>query len=224
MLKIPSWCYQCNVHISKNIESILSGFCINCYRELPFCDFSKCQKCGGDHTTTTCTEQWTHNLHQFFSVFDYEQPVSSWVPLLKYGRNFSVGKILQQIIQLWMDEHAHLLTDIDFIIPVPLHPHRLRQRGFNQASYLLQKQSVLPVRETLLKRVRPTPHQAGLSKEQRVTNLKNAFQSDISVRGQHVLVFDDVLTTGNTIREISKTLAQQGAARISVLVLSQAHL
>ena len=222
MLKFPTWCYQCKTHISKEIESILSGICISCYNEFPFWEPFTCQKCGGSHLTNHCTESWTGSVNHFYSIFNYQPPISDWITGLKYSRNLAAGKILQKIIQHWLEEHSHLLKQVDVIFPVPLHQRRLRQRGFNQTTYLLEKQKLHPVNPYLLKRIRHTPHQAGLSKEERVSNLLGAFRENSEIKGKHILLFDDVLTTGNTIGEISKIFKQAGASEISVLVLSQA--
>lgn len=214
----PTWCYQCKTHISEEIESTLPSLCINCYHLLPFWKLST----GETYQNDSCAENWAKPAGHFYSIFDYKPPISDWITSLKYTRNLVAGKILQEIIKQWLDEHSHLLEQVDVIFPVPLHHRRLRQRGFNQTTYLLQKQNSHPVDSKLLRRIRHTPHQAGLSKEERLSNIQDAFRGDATIEGKHILLFDDVLTTGNTVREISKVLMQYGASDVSVLVLAQA--
>lgn len=223
-MQIPAWCYQCKTFISLSIESPLRGICTNCYNQLPYRAPTLCHKCGGAHLALHCKEHWASSLHRFHSIFDYKAPISDWITSLKYSQNLVAGKILQNIVSNWIEENSHLLEDIDCIIPIPLYPQRLRQRGFNQTTYLLSRQTVLHENDRWLKRIRHTPHQAGLIKEKRLSNLQGAFKVAPQVKDQRVLLFDDVLTTGSTVLEVSSLLSQMGVKEISVLVLSQAFL
>lgn len=117
--------------------------------------------------------------------------------------------------------------DIDLIAPVPLHRRRFRRRGFNQALLLvrawpLSGEAVL-VRD-LLARNRPTPPQAGLDRRQRRINIKNAFgvSRPGESAGRHILLVDDVLTTGATAEACAAALLKDGAKRVDVLTLARA--
>jgi ComF family protein len=122
-----------------------------------------------------------------------------------------------------------LLTDADLIIPVPLYRGRLWQRRFNQSALLsleLARLTGLPVNVLALKRHRATRSQVGLSDRQRRANVTGAFtlspQKHDLVRGQNILLIDDVLTTGSTVDACSKVLKKAGARRVDVLVLARA--
>lgn len=114
----------------------------------------------------------------------------------------------------------------DHIVPVPLHPKKLRQRGFNQA--LLLARSFFPgerkkIRSDILVKIRETESQTGLSGTERRKNLRNAFQVKNSgaVSGKKLLLVDDVYTTGTTVRECARMLMKAGAVNVDVLTLAR---
>lgn len=105
-------------------------------------------------------------------------------------------------------------------IPVPLDGRRERERGYNQAELLALRLGI-PVDQTILRRVRPTESQTGLTRRQRRINVRGAFRAVGPVRGTFVLV-DDILTTGATLGEAARALRQQGAGPVEVLTLARA--
>ncbi len=114
---------------------------------------------------------------------------------------------------------------IDVIVPVPLHSHRLRERGYNQAALLakeMEKALGLPLLEDALVRVRSTAPQVGLSASERRDNVRAAFHSpDRSLKGQRVLLVDDVCTTGATLEACSLALREGGVSVVWGLVLAR---
>jgi len=105
----------------------------------------------------------------------------------------------------------------DLIVPVPLHPLRLRQRGFNPAGLLaaaLGRDRQLPVDFAALVRIRNTPSQTQLARSQRVQNLSKAFRARRRALPGRIWLVDDVVTTGSTLREAARTLRRAGAHRI----------
>ena len=124
---------------------------------------------------------------------------------------------------------AELLADADLIVPVPLYPSRLWWRRFNQSAMLAQavgRLTLHPVDCFVLKRVRRTASQVGLSADQRRRNVAGAFKVDKAracrVRGKKVVVVDDVITTGATAEACARALKRAGAARVDVLALARA--
>ena len=118
----------------------------------------------------------------------------------------------------------------DAILPVPLHAGRLRQRGFNQAELLVRKWPKLPdggdappVAGGVLRRARATLSQAGLGRREREANIHGAFvvRQPERISGRHLLLVDDVVTTGATAGECARLLLASGAARVDVLALAR---
>lgn len=123
---------------------------------------------------------------------------------------------------------ADLLADADLLVPVPLHRRRLIARRYNQAALMAQalgRISGLPVSIDALRRVRATPSQGRLNRSQRARNVAGAFAARDSrrnaLRGAHVLLVDDVLTTGATLTACIRPLLHAGAANVDVLTLAR---
>jgi ComF family protein len=165
----------------------------------------------------------------------YQGRMRGAIHALKYDRLHPAARVLggmlaQAIAQLASEAPAEML-----VVPVPLHRSKLAQRGFNQsrsladaALRLLRKshpQWRLTLAPSTLMRLRATETQAGLTPRQRRINVRGAFSvSDPSqVKGQHILVIDDILTTGATARAASQVLVRAGAASVWVATLARAQ-
>ena len=125
---------------------------------------------------------------------------------------FDLGVLLYE--EILEDE----IGDIDMIIPVPLHWLKKRERGYNQAFWLakgLASIYAVPVDTSIIKRTRYTVSQTMLGSTERMVNLDGAFAINKSLDNQHILLVDDVLTTGITISNCAKVLRENGAARVS---------
>jgi ComF family protein len=147
------------------------------------------------------------------------------VHLLKYGDRLDLVRPLGR----WMARAgAELLHDADALVPVPLHWMRLWQRRFNQSAALaraISETARLPVRDHILTRVRATPPQVGLARPERARNMEGAFAvprpARAEVKGQKLVLVDDVLTSGATVDACAKALRRAGAERVDVLVLTR---
>jgi len=115
--------------------------------------------------------------------------------------------------------------DVDAFVPVPLHPTRKREREFNQAEELcalLSKHTGIPAIDAL-RRVRYTTTQTRLTREERMENLRGAFHArhTAQVNGRHIVLVDDVFTTGSTVEECSRVLRRAGAASVRVVTVAR---
>jgi ComF family protein len=119
---------------------------------------------------------------------------------------------------------AWLPAGIDALIPVPLAPERERERGFNQAALLARRigrRLAVPTQPRWLARIRPTRPQSELAAAERRANVRGAFRASRRVAGRHVLVVDDILTTGATLDSCARALREAGARRVGVLTVAR---
>jgi ComF family protein len=155
--------------------------------------------------------------------FVYADPLDRWVGALKFQRDLAAGQLLGELWALAIRD-ALPWDHVDALVPMPLHRRRLRERGFNQVVELLRPlihSGTPPLRLDWLQRERETSAQSGLSAGERRRNLRGAFVADAAVRGQRVLLVDDVITTGSTVMEAARTLQRAGAAEVRVLALAR---
>jgi ComF family protein len=167
----------------------------------------------------------------------YDDPVSGWIQLLKYGRNDGLSRLLAALLEEALAAHGDL-PEAHLLVPVPLHPLRLWQRGFNQSLLLardwLRRSAALPVAAPrlatrVLVRSRHTRPQVSVSGAERRSNVAGAFalhprlaREPAPLRGQRVLLCDDVTTTGSTLAACAEPLLAAGAERVEALVLARA--
>jgi ComF family protein len=199
--------------------------CISC--GLPF--VSKQTK---DHLCGHCHSQ-SMPFHMARSAGSYEGALRTLIHHFKFQGCVQLAGPLGRL--LWWSYLTHWRPDqVDLIVPVPLHPKRMRQRGFNQAHQLVRQwpkyarsDGVLveaSIEVNVLHRRRPTLPQTGLDRRRREANVADAFSLDQkdAVAGRRVLVVDDVLTTGATIKACARLLRKAGAVRVDVLTLARA--
>ncbi|MGH8189101.1 MAG: ComF family protein [Steroidobacteraceae bacterium] len=155
---------------------------------------------------------------------EYEGSLREIIHAFKYdGRQSLAGPLAR----LMHEAGADLLRDADFVVPVPLHPWRRLQRGFNQAEELARRLD-MPVRSALW-RVRATVPQTELDIAQRRRNVRGAFRLSPFVRrsrleGARIVLIDDVRTTGATLDACARVLRDAGAREIQVLTVAQARV
>lgn len=151
----------------------------------------------------------------------YEFPVDAAIKALKFERKLFYGPALAEIL---CRECQYLPDDVDAALPVPLHWRRRWFRGFNQADEIaapVARHLGVPLLRNA-KRVRATPFQSGLSARQRAQNLRGAFEVRGAMIAKHVLIIDDVITTGATVWQLAGVLQRAGVARISALAVARA--
>lgn len=152
--------------------------------------------------------------------FAYAFPIDAALKLLKFHRRLDYVPGLAELLSRAMDG---LPKDIDALLPMPLHWRRLAMRGYNQALELarvVNKQSGLPFVQGV-RRVRPTPFQSGLDAAARKRNLRDAFVASKAISAQHVLIIDDVITTGESCRQLAKVVLEAGAGKVSALAVAR---
>ncbi len=168
-----------------------------------------------------------------WSVFVYGGAVATAITRMKYGGRLDLAPRLGAMMasavagqsRALISRQVEALASVDVVVPVPMHPHRLVERGFDQAALLahpIARQLQVAYAPLALMRTRATLPQASLDRENRIANVRAAFgcRQPHLVRGRHVLLVDDVRTTGATLRACAVVLNNSGATRVSTLVLA----
>lgn len=156
-----------------------------------------------------------------FAPLRYEFPADALIHAFKYGGDLAIGEILARLL----GDAAQGAPRPDLLLPMPLHPARLRERGFNQALELARRAGRalgLPVAARACERSRDTPPQAALPWKEREGNIRGVFACHADLSGKRVAAVDDVMTTGHTLNELARTLIRAGAAEVSCWVVARA--
>ncbi len=224
-LCFPPSCLACGLFLD-NAELL---FCPDCLQKIRFIAPPFCLICGrpfaaGDnHLCGLCLKKPWH-FRMARAIFLYDETVAK--PLLSFkfrGRKAGLPTFQR------LKEQSFCCRDLvrpDLIIPVPLHPKRLRSRGFNQALLLARRffpEEGEKIVTGILQRRRDTPAQTGLDGAARRKNMRDAFVVDQRERvsGRAIILVDDVFTTGSTVNECARVLMAAGAARVDVLTLAR---
>jgi ComF family protein len=204
--------------------------CMACETELPWLG-DHCQTCalplpGTGLTCGQCLKQ-PPAFERVAAPWSYSFPLDTLITRFKHSAKWPFGRLfadlLAQYLQHRFDED---LNRPDALVPVPLATKRLRQRGFNQAAMLarwLSHALNISCDESLLARIQDTSAQQDLNAEARKKNLRNAFAltPGAQIKGRHLALVDDVLTTGATAQALARLLMDAGAARVDVYCLAR---
>jgi ComF family protein len=217
----PPHCRLCGVASGTRL------LCQPCQDELPWLA-RRCPQCACALDTTgmpspcgRCQRQ-VPAFDATHALFQYQPPVDHLLKRLKFSGELALGPLLGELLAEQMRRRADTLPRQ--LIPVPLHPARLRERGFNQATELARaagKQLGIPLARRLCRRQRNTEPQSLLSNTARRLNLRNAF-TICGTPAAHVAIVDDVMTTGHTSNELARALKQAGAQTVEVWVIARA--
>jgi competence protein ComFC len=206
-------CDQCQATLSP----ILAPFCRFCSR--PFeglipGEFS-CPNCEDRRPAFDCV----------VSNYQAKGVLRDLIHRFKYGREFYLRRVLVEYLTEAMQDVRIQAHPVDCLVPVPLHPARWRERGFNQAEALtetLSKRTGLPSLHCI-QRHRYTNTQTQFDRVERMQNLRNAFalRKSSDVRGKHLVLLDDVLTTGSTLHECALVLRAAGAETVRAVTVAR---
>jgi ComF family protein len=229
-LFFPPACPLCGVLLKRDGNPLFCSACLAGMKPVPS---PRCPRCllpypavdGHDHLCQDCLLN-PPPFAAVTSVALYEDRLSQAVQRFKYRGTFSLDRPLGHLLADAM-ETGPAFSRPRLLVPVPLHVSRLRRRGYNQSLLLarvLGRRWRVPVSPRLLVRTRETIPQQGLKAAERRRNLKGAFRVRKPLEGETVLLVDDVMTTGATVRECSRVLLEAGAGRVEVAVLGRARL
>jgi len=197
--------------------------CAACIADLPRLQEPCCPRCAlptpNGEICGRCLAKPPH-YDATLAAYRYDFPLDKLVQSFKYGHRLALGNYFGRQLAV-LAEHGVA----DVIIPLPLHPERLRERGFNQALELARpvgKTLSLPIDRSSCSRTRNTPAQANLAWRERAKNVRGAFHCAADFTGKRVILVDDVMTTGASLDECARTLKLHGAVEITVLVVARA--
>jgi competence protein ComFC len=226
-LLYPPHCAACHADTAAGVH-----LCAECARrvrriEAPFC--ARCSEPfdGAIARTFTCSNCADRRLHFDAAVSGYlsRGVVREFIHRFKYERHYYLRHQLADWLAAVLEDERIRECRADFLVPVPLHAARFREREFNQAEVLarlLSARSGIPLLPCL-QRTRYTTTQTRLDRQERMENLRGAFtvRQNSIVRGSHLILVDDVLTTGSTVDECARVLRQSGAASIRVVTVAR---
>jgi ComF family protein len=204
-LLAPSSCLLCDAPgLAVDID-----LCSHCAAALP--DSQQALRAG------------TTPIECVYCPWNYEYPVDQLIRAFKFHGDRTGARVLGTLMARSRSALAPPLPDL--LVPVPLHPRRLRERGYNQAAEIARfaaRECKIGCAPHQLQRVRYTAEQSRLPGRERQRNLKNAFTCTRSIAGLRIALVDDVITTGSTALAAADALAMAGAASIELWVLATA--
>jgi ComF family protein len=213
-LRLPLICFYCNQFHKGRM-----ALCDQCIDVLPTLG-PRCQHCAYplEHTSYLLCGHCIKNTPAFDKAIIYyrfEEPLRRLIHQFKYENGLYLANLLSHLmLNAWYDNPSQA----ECLIPVPMHSTRIKHRGYNQAMVLtkiLAKKVNLPYKMRICQKILNTPPQASLAKNERQQNLKNAFQIE-STPYQHVVLIDDILTTGNTANEMASALKKAGVEKVDI--------
>lgn len=197
--------------------------CPACLDDLPRLPASRCPLCAlptsGDEVCGACLK-CPPLFERCRAVFAYAHPADVLVQRLKYGGELALAGFLAELLA--QEIAPHPLPDL--ILPMPLHPRRLGERGFNQAVEIGRRLSArlnVPMAVNACQRVRDTPAQAGLELKERRRNLRGAFTCAGELKGRRIALLDDVMTSGASLNALAQAARKTGAAGVEAWVVAR---
>jgi len=214
---MPIHCRLCG------IASYDHALCKDCISDLPKIG-PACPRCA--HPTPNsrlCGRCLAHppEYHFSTSIYNYQDPIDRLIVDYKFNDKLYLSNFFAQC----MFERLKNKQLPELLIPIPLHPNKLKQRGYNQSFELakaLSKHLNIPTSNEFLERIIDTKPQSSMPFKQRKKNIQHAFKSSIKIPFNHIALIDDVLTTGHTANAAAKTLRLAGASKIEVWTIARA--
>ncbi len=222
-----SQCVLCDMSIDSNIS-----LCEGCRKDLPMVEFA-CSICAlplkesnKSNFCGKCINQ-TSYVDYAINLFHYAVPIDYLIGQMKFHQELTVVAVLADLLKNHIEafNSVHGLPDV--FLPVPLYKTRLVERGFNQALEIIKplaKSQHIPVILDVISRSKETKTQTNLNKLERKKNLAGSFTMLKKLAYSHVVIVDDVVTTGATTQELAKLLKNSGVKTVGVLSLARADL
>ncbi|UCG34941.1 MAG: ComF family protein [Candidatus Omnitrophota bacterium] len=219
----PPLCFACERKIQEGylcpecqdkVEYLFPPLCRLCSRPLSYKNSYLCSGCIGKKSP----------FKRVISITAYKEPMTKLLHLFKYKNYDYLGRFLSHLMIQHIERIGLDLSCYQAIIPVPLHPFRRKERGYNQTE-LLAKQIAnhfqIPLRNDIIYQKKDKTSQTKLKKEQREKAMQGVFIAKESLKGKNIVLIDDILTTGSTLKECALTLKKRNTKDIIAITLSK---
>ena len=202
------------------------GLCRSCWSKIKWISNPKCIICGKpfeidlENICLSCIKNKPY-FDESISVFEYDEFSKNIILRFK---NYDATYMARQFAKLMYSNAIENFNKADAIVPVPIHLLKRLKRKYNQSELLAMELSDLSGKKyvpDLLKKIKPTSSQEGLTRNQRLKNLKRSFSVAKKTECQRVILVDDVFTTGATLNECSKVLKENGVKHITTVTLAK---
>lgn len=227
---LPVDCAACGTALS---DDPIPLFCTGCWATIAPLGPSRCSRCDRPFASPIATAYSPHLLchvctehppayTRAWTLYPYLPPLQDAICLFKYRGKVALAPALARLII----DSLPPLDSVDLVMPVPLHPTRLREREFNQSLLLadrIARHRKIPLSFSNLVRLAAAPAQTTLTRKDRLQNLRGAFgvRNPEAIAGKRIVLIDDVFTTGATLHECAKALHTAGAQDVRALTLAR---
>ncbi|HEY0788408.1 MAG TPA: ComF family protein [Thermoanaerobaculia bacterium] len=227
---LPASCAACGGELPWRARS--ASCCRPCWSALRPLEGVRCRRCaaaweggpaGASFLCLRCASIDDDAIERIDAWGAYRDGLERLLVAFKFRRHdfldAPLAGLLAERWRAWSD------GDFDAVVPVPMHPRKLRERGYNQAALLARRfarATKLTLYRDALRKTRETAAQSTLRREERASNVRGAFTAADGLRGRRILLIDDVCTTGATLRACAKALRRAGAARVAALTVARA--
>lgn len=194
-------CFNC-----KSKEAVAHLLCEDCLKKLDY-----------------VANEFKIDKYQAHAVYFYNETMKKLIADYKFNRNTSLSKVFSSI--LYDYARVHNLFEVDYILPSPSSIQTINYRGFDHIKMICDYfiDDIKPSYLNTFKKERDTKAQHTLSKDERSYNLKGAFKLDGDLTGKSVLIIDDLITTGNTVKEMAKVLEKANVKEVTALAITSEH-
>jgi ComF family protein len=222
---LPDACVACDEVLGEGEGE--GAFCERCLPEVLELPAPGCPRCSEPGRFATLCERclsMPKTFERAWAAFEHEGAIARAVHRFKYSDRADLARPLGALLARRAGFQLRCMPGR--LVPIPLHLERFKTRQFDQAALLaveLGRRLNRPVEASLLRRVRHTTRQVGLEEHEREENVRGAFAVEADVRGEALVLIDDVMTTGATVREAAGVLIARGARAISVVCLARAR-
>lgn len=217
---------------NATLDIIYPNNCSLCQQNLLLHEKFVCQSCSAElpYIQQLSDQKRLHqlfwgrvNIEQTFALYNYQKgnKVQDILQLIKYNNKTKLAQYLGETLGSTIESNH----PIDYLIPIPLHPKKLKQRGFNQSDIIaqgIQKKLNVPIKNKWVNRMHHNPSQTSVNKYERWNNVKSIFsvKHPSKLINKHVLLIDDVLTTGATLEACAAVLNQISNCKVSVATIA----